>query len=106
MLRSLVGSEMCIRDRRYEISQDGTQLKNYYVKESVGIAAGLFIAAIHLMGLSTLTHTPSPMKFLNQILERPTNERPFCLFPIGYPLDGVKVPDIRRKELNEIFRLL
>ena len=93
-------------EQRYEISEDGSRLKNYYVKESVGIAAGLFIAALHQMGLSTLTHTPSPMKFLNHILERPTNERPFCLFPIGYPLDGVKVPDIRRKELNEIFYLL
>ena len=61
-------------EQRYEIAEDGSQLKNYYVKESVGIAAGMFIAALHQMGLSTLTHTPSPMKFLNHMLERPTNE--------------------------------
>jgi nitroreductase len=93
-------------EQRYEITQDGSQRKNYYVKESVGIAAGLFIASLHRMGLSTLTHTPSPMKFLNQILERPVNERPFCVFPIGYPLDDVKVPDIQRKELDEILHIL
>ena len=90
-------------EQRYELLQDGTTQKNYYVKESVGIAAGMFITALHHMGLATLTHTPTPMKFLNTILSRPKNERPFVLFPVGYPLEGVKVPDLGRKELNEIF---
>ena len=90
-------------EQRYELLPDGTTQKNYYVKESVGIAAGMFITALHHMGLATLTHTPTPMKFLNTILDRPKNERPFVLFPVGYPLEGVKVPDLDRKELNEIF---
>ncbi len=76
--------------------------KNYYVQESCGIACGLFIAALHNMGLVTLTHTPSPMRFLNSILRRPQNERPFVLFPVGYPADAATVPDIRRKELLEV----
>lgn len=75
---------------------------NYYVKESVGMACGLFIAALHNMGLATLTHTPSPMAFLSKVLDRPDNERPFALFPIGYPAPGCEVPDIARKELAEI----
>ena len=90
-------------EQRYEILPNGDSRKNYYVKESVGTAAGMFIASLHHMGLATLTHTPSPMKFLTKILNRPKNERPFVLFPIGYPLDGVKVPDLKRKDLNEIF---
>ena len=81
---------------------DGSARKNYYVKESAGIAAGLFIAAIHNMGLATLTHTPSPMKFLSRILGRPSNERPFVLFPIGYPAADAHVPDLRRKTLDEV----
>lgn len=81
---------------------DGGVAKNYYVKESVGMAAGLFIAALHHMGLATLTHTPSPMRFLSEILDRPRNERPFVLFPVGYPADGALVPDIERKGLDEI----
>ncbi len=71
--------------------------KNYYVKESVGLAAGFLLAAIHNAGLVSLTHTPSPMDFLRTILGRPSNERPFLLIPVGYPADGVTVPDIRRK---------
>jgi len=90
-------------EQRYETRPNGITLKNYYVKESVGTAAGLFITALHHMGLATLTHTPTPMKFLNNILNRPKNERPFVLFPVGYPLKGVKVPDLERKELSEIF---
>ncbi len=86
----------------HALDADSTIKKNYYVRESVGIAAGLFIAAIHHMGLVTLTHTPSPMKFLSEILGRPKNERPFVLFPIGYPADGAMVPDLRRKSLEEI----
>jgi iodotyrosine deiodinase len=84
------------------IEADGSVKKNYYVKESVGIAAGMFIAALHHMGLVTLTHTPSPMKFLGDILGRPKNERPYILFPVGYPADSVLVPDLRRKSLDEI----
>ncbi|HEY6565658.1 MAG TPA: hypothetical protein VIY86_14310, partial [Pirellulaceae bacterium] len=76
--------------------------KNYYVKESVGIACGFFIAAVHHMGLATLTHTPSPMGFLGEILGRPKHERPFVLFPVGYPAAGAQVPRLRRKTLAEV----
>ena len=89
-------------EQRYEQRSDGETRKNYYVKESCGIAAGLFIAALHNMGLATLTHTPSPMAFLSKVLGRPENERPFVLFPVGYPLPGVRVPDISRKPLDEV----
>ncbi|MCA8962655.1 MAG: nitroreductase family protein [Planctomycetes bacterium] len=81
---------------------DGSVRKNYYVKESVGLAGGMFIAALHHMGLVTLTHTPSPMGFLTEILGRPKNERPFILFPIGYPAEGCEVPELRRKSIDEI----
>ncbi len=86
----------------YELSGDGEKRKNYYVQESVGIACGLFIAALHNMGLVTLTHTPSPMGFLSEILRRPKNERPFLLFPVGYPAENVRVPCLDRKELADI----
>jgi nitroreductase len=76
--------------------------RNYYVRESVGICAGLFITAIHNMGLATLPHTPSPMKFLTKILGRPPTERPFAMFPIGYPADDCHVPQLRRKTLAEV----
>ena len=76
--------------------------KNYYVNESVGIAAGFLIAALHMAGLATLTHTPSPMKFLQDILERPVNERAFLLIPVGYPQDKAVVPDITKKPFEEI----
>lgn len=89
-------------EERYGVAGDGSRQHNYYVKESVGIAAGLFIVALHTMGLATLTHTPSPMAFLSQVLERPDNERPFCLFPIGYPAPDCVVPDLRRKSLDEV----
>ena len=89
-------------EERYEVTSAGERRKNYYVKESCGIAAGLFITALHHAGLATLTHTPSPMAFLTQILERPRNERPFVLFPIGYPVDGALVPSLERKTLDEI----
>lgn len=81
---------------------DGSKRKNYYVRESVGIACGLFIASLHNMGLATLTHTPSPMRFLNEILGRPKNEKPYILFPIGYPAPDAEVPDLRRKSLAEV----
>jgi len=83
---------------------DGTLVKrkHYYVVESVGIAAGLLLTALHHAGLATLTHTPSPMKFLRDILERPQNETPFLLIPVGYPAEGAQVPDLNRKPLEEI----
>lgn len=74
----------------------------YYVNESVGIAAGMFISAVHQAGLVTLTHTPSPMQFITSILRRPAYERPFLLMPVGYPADGCTVPDIARKPLSDV----
>lgn len=87
--------------KAYEPSDKG-KMNNYYVNESVGIACGLLITAIHHAGLVTLTHTPSPMNFLSKILDRPANERPFLLLPIGYPEEGTFVPDLKRKSLDEI----
>ena len=89
-------------EQRYGIRPDGSRQHHYYVKESVGIAAGMFIDALHRTGLSTLTHTPSPMAFLRKILGRPENERPFVLFPIGYAADDCHVPDLGRKTLDEV----
>jgi len=86
----------------YEVTETGDRVKNYYVSESVGIATGILITALHHAGLVSLTHTPSPMKFLNRILGRPEQERPFLLLVVGYPADGATVPDIRRKSLEEI----
>ncbi|HEX2898727.1 MAG TPA: nitroreductase family protein [Bacteroidia bacterium] len=81
---------------------DGEKHKNYYVQESVGIACGFLLAAVHHAGLVALTHTPSPMDFLTKILGRPDNERPFLLIPVGYPAADATVPDIRRKPLAEV----
>ena len=89
-------------EQRYGVGRTGEKVHHFYVKESCGIAAGMFIAALHHMGLATLTHTPSPMKFLSRLLDRPANERPFCMFPIGYPAEGCEVPDLTRKTLDEI----
>lgn len=86
---------------RYRI-EGGVQKKNYYVDESVGIACGFLLAAIHNAGLASLTHTPSPMNFLQEILRRPVNEVPYLLIPVGYPADGATVPEIGRKRLEEI----
>ena len=88
--------------RAYEFDKNGKKLNNYYVNESVGLASGMLITAIHNAGLITLTHTPSPMRFLSEILNRPDNERPFLLLPVGYAKDPVYVPDLKRKSLNEI----
>lgn len=82
--------------------EEGEKKNNYYVNESVGIACGFLIAAIHQAGLVTLTHTPSPMNFLTKILDRPKNERPFLLLPLGYPAEETYVPKLERKSLNEI----
>jgi nitroreductase len=81
---------------------DGRKVKHYYPAESTGLATGMLITALHRAGLATLTHTPSPMKFLNEILGRPKSERPFLLLVVGYPADDARVPDIRRKSLEEI----
>ncbi|MDG5767736.1 nitroreductase family protein [Balneolales bacterium ANBcel1] len=86
----------------YRVDENGVRKKNYYVNESVGIATGLLITALHNAGLVALPHTPSPMKFLNTILKRPSNETPTVLFPVGYPADDISVPDLKRKPLNEI----
>ncbi len=87
--------------RNYEMI-DGEKRKNYYVQESVGLAAGFLLTAIHQAGLVALTHTPSPMNFLCKILERPENEKPFLLIPVGYPAKDAEVPDLKRKSLEEI----
>ena len=86
----------------YAQPQPGTRVKHYYVTESVGIAVGFLLAALHFSGLATLTHTPSPMRFLNEILDRPANERPYVLIPVGYPAPNVKVPAITKKDLAEV----
>jgi nitroreductase len=86
----------------YSIDADGRTVKHYYAAESVGLAAGFLVAALHYAGLATLTHTPSPMGFLNRILGRPAHERPMLLLVVGYPAEDARVPDIRRKPLAEI----
>ena len=87
--------------QKYGELPDGRKVKHYYPAESTGLAAGLLITALHTAGLATLTHTPSPMKFLNEILGRPKSERPFLLLVVGYPAEDARVPDIQRKSLNE-----
>ena len=82
--------------QRYSVAPDGLRTRHYYATESVGIATGLLITAIHNSGLCSLTHTPSPMGFLNQVLDRPENERPFVLLAVGYPANDIHVPDIQR----------
>ena len=86
----------------FEYDEDGNKLQNYYVNESVGIACGMLITAIHNAGLVTLTHTPSPMRFLENILERPDNERAFLLLPVGYAAEECYVPELQRKSINDI----
>ncbi|HAX49258.1 MAG TPA: nitroreductase family protein [Ignavibacteria bacterium] len=86
----------------YDISETGEKLQNYYVSESVGIACGFLLTAIHNAGLCALTHTPSPMGFLSKILNRPENERPFLLIPVGYPAENCVVPALKRKDLKEV----
>lgn len=86
----------------YGFGPDGTRVAHYYVNESVGIACGFLLAALNAAGLATLTHTPSPMGFLRTILGRPVNEKPYLLVPVGYPAAGCRVPDIRKKSLDEV----
>ena len=90
----------------YDLQDDGTQRKNYYVNESVGIASGFLLAALHHAGLITLTHTPSPMNFLGEILNRPKNEKAFLLIPVGYPAKDAEVPDISKKPFGEISKIV
>jgi iodotyrosine deiodinase len=92
--------------KSYTISPQGKKVKNYYVSESVGIATGILITALHQSGLATLTHTPSPMRFLNQILNRPQNEHPFLILVVGYPAEDAEVPKINKKPFNEINTLI
>lgn len=93
---------IAVFSQSYGLLPDGRKVKNYYVQESVGIATGLLIAAIHQAGLASLTHTPSPMRFLNDILQRPLNEKPFLLLVVGHPSEDAMVPDISKKALAEV----
>ncbi|KAA3610759.1 MAG: nitroreductase family protein [Calditrichaeota bacterium] len=97
---------IAIFEKRYGLKDEGEKKKHYYVTESVGIATGMLITAIHNAGLVCLTHTPSPMKFLNEILQRPVNEKPFLLLVVGHPAKGAMVPDNKRKDINEIATFL
>lgn len=91
-----------IMKRPFEYQEDGSKRQNYYVNESVGLAAGFFLMAVHNAGLVALTHTPSPMNFIAKALDRPNNERPFLLIPVGHPAKNAEVPDIRRKEKEDV----
>lgn len=90
-----------IFEERFRVDENGIKHKNYYTKESVGIACGMLITALHNSGLATLTHTPSPMDFLNKILKRPPNEKPYLILVTGYPAENFKVPDISKKTFEE-----
>jgi nitroreductase len=89
-------------EQAYGLRADGSKVKHYYVRESVGIAVGLLLASLHQAGLAALTHTPNPMSFLRELLERPENERAYVVVPVGYPAPGCTVPDLERKPLAEI----
>jgi iodotyrosine deiodinase len=93
---------IAVFSQRFGLLPDGRKVKHYYTTESVGIATGMLITAVHNAGLVSLTHTPSPMNFLNELLGRPENERPFLLLVVGYPAEDATVPDIRKKPLEEI----
>ncbi len=90
----------------YGLDENGGKVRHYYVQESVGIATGMLITAVHNAGLVSLTHTPSPMGFLNELLDRPANERPFLILVVGYPVEDVQVPAISKKTLSEIATFL
>ena len=92
---------IAIFGQKFELNNEGNKTKNYYVAESVGIATGLLVAALHKAGLATLTHTPAPMKFLNKILDRPDTEKPLMVLVVGYPENDAKVPAISRKSLEQ-----
>ncbi|MFI1682196.1 nitroreductase family protein [Streptomyces sp. NPDC020607] len=88
--------------QRYWLGEDGTKHKHYYVDESVGIAVGMLLSALHLSGLAALIHTPSPMRFLREVLGRPENEKAFAVIPVGYPAADCRVPDLVRKSLDQV----
>ncbi|MFF5448453.1 nitroreductase family protein [Streptomyces sp. NPDC012888] len=88
--------------QRYWLGGDGTKRKHYYVDESVGIAVGMLLSALHLSGLAALVHTPSPMRFLGEVLGRPENEKAFAVIPVGYPAEDCEVPDLVRKSLDQV----
>lgn len=91
-----------VMKKAYDLDAEGEKRNNYYVNESVGIATGFLLMAVHHAGLVALTHTPSPMNFIAKALERPENERPFLLIPVGYPANNARVPDLKRKGKNEV----
>ncbi len=88
--------------QRYWLGEDGVKRKHYYVDESVGIAVGMLLSALHLSGLAALVHTPSPMRFLSEVLQRPANEKAFAVIPVGYPAADCQVPDLVRKSLDQV----
>ncbi len=92
--------------KKFDINDDGTYTKNYYVSESVGIASGLLLTALHNAGLVTLTHTPSPMAFLSDILNRPPSDKPYLIIPVGFPSENAEVPNIKKKTFKEICTIL
>jgi nitroreductase len=93
---------IAVFEQPWRLDADGEKRKHYYVRESVGIAVGFLLTALHLSGLATLTHAPSPMGFLTEILDRPENERPFLEIPVGYPAADAEVPSLEKKQLDEI----
>ena len=95
-----------IFSKKFDINDDGTNKKNYYVSESVGIASGLLLTALHNAGLVTLTHTPSPMAFLSDILNRPPSDKPYLIIPVGFPSENAEVPNIKKKTFKEICTIL
>ncbi|MCC3778711.1 nitroreductase family protein [Streptomyces sp. UNOB3_S3] len=90
--------------QRYWLGEDGSRRKHYYVDESVGIAVGMLLSALHLSGLAALVHTPSPMRFLSEVLGRPVNEKAFAVIPVGYPAADCEVPDLVRKSLDQVLK--
>ena len=92
--------------KKFDINDDGNNTKNYYVSESVGIASGLLLTALHNAGLVTLTHTPSPMAFLSDILNRPPSDKPYLIIPVGFPSENAEVPNIKKKTFKEICTIL
>ncbi len=97
---------IAVFEKKFSVDENGNKIKHYYTSESTGLAVGLLITSIHKCGLASLTHTPSPMNFLNKILNRPKNERPYLILVVGYPAEDAEVPDIERKNLEEISTFL
>ena len=97
---------IAVFEQRYGVAADGRHVRHYYPRESVGIATGVLITALHQAGLAVLTYTPNPMGYLSDILNRPANEKPFLLLVVGYPADGARVPSLRKKPLEEIATFL